>query len=428
MITLLPLMLSVCVWQQPDDSAPTKTDPIWTRRSENENTVSLDLVSRRYVADGKPDVWLVGVAHIAEQSFYDDVSFLLDGMDIVLYESVRPSGSRPPHGSTEEERVQSTQKALAFVADIAKRCAEDSRILPTILEDVIIEAALLDRRLSRWVEDASIDAWERNFTMQVDETTNKITVMSLGSDGVVGGTGAASDLTESRIVKLNKDEGESPEDSQQKNNVQQELADAMGLEFQLDALTYEESNWFCSDLTIDEVETKLIEQGADTALLETVTGESFSAQIATSMMKLIPMLDQFIGGGVKETAKLLMIELLSMENTDQLLAGIEPELAQVIIVDRNTELLKDLTEAMEIAEGLSTVGVLYGAGHMPDLSRRLHSQLGYVSVEERWFKTMSVDPRASLIGEKDLKRMRVMLQFQMYKAMQQQEKDTPDKK
>ena len=64
----------------------------WTRKIESENNVSLELVSRRYQAEGKPDLWLVGVAHIADASFYEEVSGLLDEMDIVLYESVRPTG------------------------------------------------------------------------------------------------------------------------------------------------------------------------------------------------------------------------------------------------------------------------------------------------------------------------------------------------
>jgi hypothetical protein len=317
--------------------------------------------------------------------------------------------------------VNSTEKALAFVADTAKRCAEETSTMPLQLEDVVREAALLDRRLAGFVADASTDAWGRPFVIQIDESTKTITLMSLGSDGKVGGKGAASDLTERRVVRFRKDSSKT--DKANEKNVQQELADALGLEFQLDSLSYESQNWFCSDLTMGEVEAKLIEQGADASLLEAITGESFSAQIATGMMKLIPMLDSLTGGGIKETAKLLMIEILSMAGSDQMLEGIQPELAQVIIVDRNTELLRDLAATIGIAEDLSTIGVLYGAGHMPDLSKRLHAEFGYAPVEDRWFESMAVDPRASLLSEKDLKRMKVMLQYQLYKARQKLEKE-----
>jgi hypothetical protein len=60
---------------------------------------------------------------------------------------------------------------------------------------------------------------------------------------------------------------------------------------------------------------------------------------------------------------------------------------------------------------------------MPDLSKRLHAEFGYAPVEDRWFESMAVDPRASLLSEKDLKRMKVMLQYQLYKARQKLEKE-----
>ena len=86
------------------DEKPEVTEPVqqWTRKVEGENIVSLEIVSRRYEAPGRPDVWLVSVAHIADSSFYDQVASLLEGLDVVLYESVLPEGARPPMGDTAE--------------------------------------------------------------------------------------------------------------------------------------------------------------------------------------------------------------------------------------------------------------------------------------------------------------------------------------
>ncbi|MGY8753330.1 MAG: hypothetical protein ACKVIO_05480, partial [Phycisphaerales bacterium] len=104
--------------------------------------------------------------------------------------------------------------------------------------------------------------------------------------------------------------------------MQAEFADALGFEFKLEALPYEDPNWFCSDLTIDEVQDKLVARGADPTILEAITGESFTAKIATGMTKIIPMLDSLLGGGIQETARLLIIEVLSMPNSNQMLEGI----------------------------------------------------------------------------------------------------------
>ena len=128
MITFATCCL-VVVLQEPS-STHGETTQEWTRKTSGENIVSIELVSRRYEAEGKPDLWLVGVAHIADASFYKEINSLLDPMDIVLFESVRPTGSRPPGGATDEERIASTTLSMEFVADIAKRTAEETGEIP----------------------------------------------------------------------------------------------------------------------------------------------------------------------------------------------------------------------------------------------------------------------------------------------------------
>jgi hypothetical protein len=384
----------------------------WTRKSVGKNVVSLELVSRRYEAEDKPDLWLVGVAHIADTSFYEEVDSLLSDMDIVLYESVRPTGSRPPRGDTDEERVESTKLSMEFVADVAKRSAEEYGTVPQTMDEVIGNAGILDRRLSGWIEDASVDPWGRPFALQVDSETQTLTFWCFGSDGEVGGEGSAADFAVERKLQISEDFIGRDEEQ----GMQEDMADVLGLAFQLDSLSYESPNWFCSDLTMGEVETKLAERGADPEILKAITGEAFTAKIASGIMKLIPLLDLLAGGGVRETARLLMIEILTMPDIDKLMNGIEPELLNVIIVDRNTEVLGDIAATIEVSENISTIGVLYGAGHMEDFAERLHILFGYTPVEEQWIVSMSVNPNDSLLDESDMKRMRFMLRYQIHKA------------
>ncbi|MBC8522791.1 type II secretion system protein GspG [PVC group bacterium] len=432
MILLCTLIVSTTVWFD-EPTVATEPSQQWTRRIDGENISSLELVSRRFEAKGRPAVWLVGVAHVADSSFYDDVALLLNGLDVVLYESVRPTGSRPPLGETPKERIESTRKSLSFVADTAAATAEEIDMLPLTMDEVIADSSILDRRLPGWLDDTSVDAWENKIVVNVDEHEGTLSFLSYGSDGKVGGVGEAADIVETRTVKIESFDEEVLEEyesevSTRGDNIQQVLADSLGLEFQLDSLPYEEPNWFVSDLTIDEVETKLVENGADTALLDTISGKSFAAQLANSMLQIIPLLDALSGGGATSTARLLMIELLSMPDSDQLLKGIEPELAEVIIVDRNTELVSDLATVLDEAEEVSTIGILYGAGHMSDLSSRMEKLFGYLPVEDKWFPTMSVDPRESLLDESDLKRMRFILKYQMYKAQEEEAEETNDEK
>jgi hypothetical protein len=381
----------------------------WTRKAESENQVSLEIASRKYIAEDKPDIWLVGVVHIGDASYYEKVSELLDGMDMVLYESVMPTGSRPPAGNTEEEKFESTLLSLEFVADITKRVIEDTGTYPENIEDVFIEAAILDSRLATWAEDASVDAWGRQFVLQIDKEKNEVTLWCFGADGKRGGDTFAADMQATREIIIPEDKDAVSADK----GIQAEMADMLGLEFQLEGLGYDDPTWFCSDLTIGEVQKKFVERGADPAILETITGEAFTAKLASGVMKIIPMLDLLLGGGVQETARLLMIEILSMPGTTDLLQEVEPELNNVIIIDRNTEVLSDIAFTLEYVEGASSIGVLYGAGHMDDLSARMEKLFGYTAVEEKWFASMSVDPSKSLLDQSDMKRMRFMLEYQM---------------
>lgn len=424
MILLCTFVLTTTIFF---DDKPVVSEPAqqWTRKVDGKNVVSLEIVSRRYAAEDLPDVWLIGVAHVADTFFYEQVALLLESMDVVLYESVRPSGSRPPMGETPEDRIASTRKSLIFVANSASAAAEEIEMLPVTMDDVISDSSILDRRLSGWLDDASVDAWDNPIVLQVDETSGILTFISYGSDGKAGGIDEAGDLVETRtVVIVDFDEDFTEEDierekvEEESSNIQEAMATMLGLEFQLDALPYEEPNWFVSDLTIDEVEEKLEENGADTALLDTLSGNSYAAKLATGIMDIVPLLDALSGGGATSTARLLMIEVLAMADSETMMQGVGTELLKVIIVDRNTEVLSDLATLVEAAEDISTVGILYGAGHMVDLSQRMEILFGYEPVEDKWLSSMSVDPRKSLLDESDMTRMRFMLKYQMYKAQE----------
>ena len=413
---ILVTLMCICFWQT--EPLILEESKLWTRKVESPNLISIEIVSRKYEASEQPDIWLVGVAHIADGYFYEEVTSLLDGMDIVLFESVRPTGSRPPGGESDSEKVESTRLALDFVADIVKLIAEEEGEIPNSLDEVIANSVLLDSRIASWVTDASIGPWGRPFAMQVNPEDRTVALWCFGSDGKVGGSGVAADMFVTRDIVFSEELAELSEEQ----SVQEGMADALDLEFQLDSISYDNPNWFCSDLTIGEVEQNLAERGSDLAILDVIRGRAFTAKIATGMMKLLPILNTLVGGGIKETARLLMIEILTMPNSDEIFDGIDPELNEVIIIDRNTEVLEDIEATIATVEDLTSIGILYGAGHMKDLAQRLEEDFGYMSTEEKWFVAMSVNPNDSLLDQSDLNQMKFMLQYQMKKSKDQEEK------
>jgi hypothetical protein len=64
---------------------------------------------------------------------------------------------------------------------------------------------------------------------------------------------------------------------------------------------------------------------------------------------------------------------------------------------------------------------------MEDLSSRLFELFGYLPAEDRWFSTMKVDPRKSMLDEKYMRQMRVMMQIQLKNASKNETKDTDGK-
>lgn len=70
--------------------------PIYTKSvTKPSGVVEMQTGAQRFTAEGKPDVWLVGVVHIGEKQYYADLVKLLDAQDLVLFEGVKPSKKAP---------------------------------------------------------------------------------------------------------------------------------------------------------------------------------------------------------------------------------------------------------------------------------------------------------------------------------------------
>ena len=385
MIELLPFVLNIAIAYH----EPNQAD--WLRKIETESLVSLELASRRYVSAGKPDLWVIGATHIAEENFYAQVTSLLEDLDVVLYESVRPTGAKPPSNADDKIAVQSTKASMEFVADICKQTAEEIEEIPSTLDALIVDSALLDRRFSGWLDDASVDAWGRPFVLQMHKGQKSFSIWSFGSDGKVGGNSTAQDLQVTRTVRFADPFADGViQDADKSSLVQQDLVASLNLEWQIDALPYEDPNWFCSDLTAGEIQEKLIQHNVDASLVDSLTGESFALQVAKNMMKLIPDLGETATKEMQEKAKLLLIEMLSSSGAKDMSSAINPELMEIITIAQNTEVLKDVETTINIIHDIKTIGIVYGVGRMEDFDRRLGELFNYEPVEEVWFNSISV--------------------------------------
>jgi hypothetical protein len=403
-----------------DPKAPVKVDPQRYLRvvDGEDDRIGLEIATREFVLAGTPGprVALVAVAHIGERPFYSSLEQLLNQYDVVLYESVLPPGARGPGGDTDEQRVESTRVAMQFVATLIEAYGEDRRAYPDDLAALRQQLAAQDDRLAGWTRAASVDAWGRGVRYEVARDdrgrATAFALTSLGADGRTGGEGPAADIvvsSEDGLAALRLEQGE---------NLQAELAAALGLSFQLEAIDYGRDSWRCSDMAMDEVARELAARGiAFEPLAGALTGSSLPAKVISFLLRLVRMADTFFGGVIADTAKIALIEMLGNDAVmAQALDDMGEGFSEVIVGMRNQVAVDDLKSIMRGEPSVDSVAIFYGAAHMPDLEQRL-AALGYrpASPEDeasdvRWLRAIEVDLNSSAVTRRDVEQMRMMMQ------------------
>ncbi len=389
------------------------TPPAFMRVKEvKDKSVELQIAARDYVhSEGKgPRVGLVGVAHIGERTFYRDLEKLLSGYEVVLYESVKPSGASRPGGDTEQQRIDSTRASMRFVRGLLKTYLDANQALPANLEALREFAAKHDARLGHFLSDASVDAWgnalQYGLIAGAEDAANAYHLVSLGADGKPGGEGENADISlknepAPEVMALSDDDG-----------LQAQLADALGMEFQLEVMDYGKPNWRCSDMDMDQLNRALSERGLNFEMLGgTLAGSSMPARVIKLLLGVIKMADSFMSGAITDTFKVVMIEMLGdVALTDASLKQLGAGFAEVIIVDRNNVTMADLKAIIDTEPEVGSVAIFYGAGHMADFDEQLRA-MGYVPADdgERWLTGMKVDLEKSAVSARELNQIRAMM-------------------
>lgn len=400
--------------------------PLFLRTVEVEGrTIALQIASRSYTrpapaaeapegegetpASGGPTVWLVGVAHIADRSFYRSIQSLVDTCEVVLYESIKPWGTGGAGGDTLKERRESTRAAMGFVTSLIELYRAQELRYPADIDELDQFAADLDPRLKACFDVAALDAWERPLIYRRRPDTSGYEVVSLGADGRPGGDGNDGDLV------LSDEQATGPLEWAGQDSLQRELASALELGFQLDALSYGRANWRCSDLALDQVDRALRDGGVDFApLAGALAGTSLPARFLKFALRLLRVADAVLEGRLSDTLKVVMIDILGDEAImEQSLDQLGPAFREVIVDRRNQVAIDDLAAIIEKEPEVESVAIIYGAAHLPDLAEQLAGQLGYQPDGERWLTAIEVDLANSAASIDELNRMRRMMRLLM---------------
>lgn len=480
LLTGLCVLAGGTAFAQP--AAPPKADLaqpdhryIRTVDDEDNNRVVMQAAARTFVHRDKsgkqvgPAVTMCAAVHIADDAFYKNLQSLLDAKDVVLFEAVKPAGmGRPEHDlpgiDPDERRADTTRTRIRMLGIAARSQKLRAGVYPSSIADMLEG---LSPKLRPYLASVVKDAWGRDleYVRTVEggagqgstgaeeqgspdaapakkpAVRDSIEITSLGADGVPGGDDANEDLrlSDQRPIRP----AEVPRGDAK--GIQSELADALGLVFQLDAMTHDHANWRNSDLSVDQVQERLSggprasksddivetergstragEHGSTTAqaskvagkkraggkddaeaLFKMLDGSSLQAgviRVVLGIVKWIP--------GMQEMGKVAMMEMLG--RADDLLTtvpGME-RMLDVIIKDRNQVVIDDLTRIIETEPSIKSVGIIYGGGHMPDLEKRL-ADMGYTESSVQWLDAIAMDLPADAAGKKQMQRIRAMVQ------------------
>jgi hypothetical protein len=381
---------------------------------EASQTMTLQLAIRTLKqADGTgPEIHLAGAVHIADKAFYEACQTFLDPHDVVLYEGVRPPGARDlPADASDQTREKITRRRVEFLSVLLARYAGKHARLPATFADIADGNA----RIDRIAQGMTADGWGRPLKYTAapvapGEAEGKPAPLSvtISSDGP-NPASAEDDIVITQNITPNK-AGE-PE------GIQKQLADALGLKFQLDHVDTSKPNWRNSDMSADEVAERIEANGGDPGmLLNTLSGQSLGARAMGLMLRIIGM-----NKTMSTTVKVMMVEVLASSDTmlDQAarsgsgpMASMAP-MMKVILHDRNEVVMNDIARILRDEPGAKSVAAFYGAGHMAGLEAELISRLGLKVVEERWIDAITVDFKSAGMSAAEAKRMRGMVQRQM---------------
>lgn len=388
-------LLGLDRWAQ--DPAPrigsrseTELGAPWVRLTEDEeeHLLHLEIAIRDYTLGGEDPTHLsiAGAIHIAEPGFYRALQNYLDGKEMVLFEGVRPApieGGERRETPTDDELLEITRGRMRGLAIGLMRHQRDTGSWPTELEAWIDGLPL---GTAAPLRTSLEDAWGRpiEYGRATDAGEREtLTLRSLGADGTVGGTGMDADISLADLRPIVDAELEVPK------GLQRDLADALGVVFQLDHMDSSRSPWVNADMSIDQIQAKLEESDVDAdQLFGMLSGDSAFSRLAGGLLKLLGSWDSGRG----------MLKIVGVETLAQSEAMMEHgqpgemgELMKVLIDERNAYVVDALERLMKESPEKREIAILYGAGHMQDLEERLVERMDWKPVDERWVRALTLD-------------------------------------
>lgn len=169
------------------------------------------------------------------------------------------------------------------------------------------------------------------------------------------------------------------------------LKDLLDLDFQLDAIDYTARNFVHADLDAETFARLQKERGESlfSLMLRVMLDEMAKPQAnrpeEPSLTELLIMLTS-----PDRSRHLKLVLGRQFKDIESKVASIEGPAGSVLVSERNKAAIEVLKQI--VTDGKKTIGIFYGAAHMPDLSKRLQA-LGYEQTGTQWLLAWDMTPK-----------------------------------
>jgi hypothetical protein len=175
------------------------------------------------------------------------------------------------------------------------------------------------------------------------------------------------------------------------SQVQVGLKHLLDLEFQLDVLDYGRTNFVHADLdplTFSRLQEERGESILGLMLRAALEEDRRQQNDPRSTLTSFQMFWALLRSDRSRQFKFLVGQ--QMDQLEAAAAGLDQGGPTVLVSGRNEKAIRVLQDQIQL--GKKRLGIFYGAGHMPDLERRL-LELGFKAAGERWITAWELRPR-----------------------------------
>jgi hypothetical protein len=165
------------------------------------------------------------------------------------------------------------------------------------------------------------------------------------------------------------------------SRLQTGMKDLLDLDFQLDHIDYQSKNFVHADMSPDSFSKSMSERGESIwALVLRMVGQSLAEQNKGDRSLDAELLMALFDKNRALALKRVLAE--QFEDLEGMMSAFNGPDGSTLITERNKRALEVLGK--QIASGKKQLAIFYGAGHMPDMAKRLMADYKLKPAREQW--------------------------------------------